>query len=169
MAFMLIGSGISIFASEADLAIPNLHEGAYHIFGTTITAWDFLFYGALIIAGTLGFSLLLFSQIKKLPAHKSMLDVAATIYKTCRTYLLQQGKFLLMLFGLIALVICVYFFGLVGQTAPVVAQVLFFSIVGMAGSYSVALYGIRVNTYANARTAFASFRSSSLRVGARTA
>jgi len=164
MICLLLGSGISIFASEADLAIPNLHEGSYNIFGTNITAWDFLFYGALIIAGTLGFSLLLFAQIKKLPAHKSMLDVASTIYKTCRTYLLQQGKFLLMLFGLIAIVICVYFFGLLGENVSVVLQVLFFSIIGMAGSYSVALYGIRVNTYANARTAFASLRGRPLDV-----
>jgi len=155
---LMFGSGMSLFASEADLAIPDLRQGQYHIFGGVVSAWDFLFYGALIIAGTLGFSLLLFSQIRKLPAHKSMLDVAATIYKTCRTYLLQQGKFLVMLFGLITLVISVYFLGLVGQTVPVVLQVLLFSIVGMGGSYLVAWYGIRVNTYANARTAFASLK-----------
>jgi len=161
---VLLGSGISVFASEADLAIPDLHEGTFHIFGGSVSSWDFLFYGALIIAGTLGFSLLLFSQIKKLPAHKSMLDVAATIYTTCRTYLLQQGKFLLMLFGLITIVICVYFFGLVGQSASVVVQVLLYSIIGMGGSYLVAWYGIRVNTYANARTAFASLKGRPLDV-----
>jgi len=156
-AGLFLFSGIS-FASEANLAIPDLHEGAYHIFGSTISAWDFLFYGALIIAGTLGFSLLMFFQVKKLPAHQSMLSVAATIYKTCRTYLLQQGKFLVMLFGLIAIVMSVYFLGLAGETIPTVLMVLFFSIIGMAGSYLVALYGIRINTYANARTAFASLR-----------
>jgi len=169
---MLLGSGISVFASEANLAIPDLHIGEYHIFGTTVSPWNFLFYGALVIAGTLGFSLLLFTQIRKLPAHKSMLDVAATIYKTCRTYLLQQGKFLLMLFGLIAWIICIYFFGLVkeiepGSTIPmplVVAQVLLYSIIGVAGSYLVAWYGIRVNTYANARTAFASLKGKPLDV-----
>ena len=161
---LLLGSSFSMQASEVDLAIPDLHEGTFHIFGSTISSWDFLFYGALIITGTLGFSILLFSQIKKLPVHISMAKVAATIYATCRTYLIQQGKFLLMLFGLIAIVLCVYFFGLVGQSFGVVSQVLLFSIIGMAGSYLVAWFGIRVNTYANARTAFASLRGRPLDV-----
>lgn len=153
-----------LFASEADLAIPDLHQGTFHIFGSTISAWDFLFYGALVIAGTLGFSLYLFHRIKKLPVHGSMQKVAATIYKTCQTYLIQQGKFLLMLFALVAIVLCVYFFGLIGQTVSVVAQVLLFSVIGMAGSYCVAWFGIRVNTYANASTAFASLRGKPLDV-----
>ncbi len=155
---LLLMSCLGMQASEADLAIPDLHQGTFHIFGGAVTSWDFLFYGALIILGTLGFSLFLFSQIKKLPAHDSMLKVASTIYATCRTYLLQQGRFLIMLFIIIAAVLCLYFFGLVGQSVGVVLQVLVFSIVGMAGSYSVAWYGIRVNTYANARTAFASLK-----------
>lgn len=161
---LFLGLVVTTQASEADLAIPDLHEGTFHIFGTAITSWDFLFYGALIIAGTLGFSLLLFSQVKKLPAHESMTKVASTIYATCRTYLIQQGKFLLMLFALIAIVLCIYFFGLVGQSLGVVLQVLTFSIIGMAGSYIVAWYGIRVNTYANARTAFASLKGRPLDV-----
>ncbi len=161
---MFATSGMSLFASEADLAIPDLHDGTFHIFGMEMTSWSFLFYGALIITGTLGFSLMLFTQIKKLPAHNSMLKVASIIYKTCSTYLLQQGKFLLMLFGIIALVLCVYFFGLLGKPISVVAQVLMFSIIGMGGSYAVAWYGIRVNTYANARTAFASLKGRPLDV-----
>ncbi|MFT4224621.1 sodium-translocating pyrophosphatase [Dysgonomonas sp.] len=161
---LFLGLVVTTQASEADLAIPDLHEGTFHIFGTAITSWDFLFYGALIIAGTLGFSLLLFNQVKKLPAHESMTKVASTIYATCRTYLIQQGKFLLMLFALIAIVLCIYFFGLVGQSLGVVLQVLVFSIIGMAGSYIVAWYGIRVNTYANARTAFASLKGRPLDV-----
>lgn len=161
---LLLGISLTARASEADLAIPDLHEGTFHIFGSVVTAWDFLFYGALIIAGTLGFSLLLFNQVKKLPTHDSMAKVAATIYTTCRTYLIQQGKFLLMLFALIAIVLCIYFFGLVGQTFGVVIQVLLFSIIGMAGSYIVAWFGIRVNTYANARTAFASLKGRPLDV-----
>jgi len=161
---LMLVSAIRGLASEADLAIPDLHQGTFHIFGGAVTSWNFLFYGALIITGTLGFSLLLFFQIKKLPAHRSMLNVASTIYQTCKTYLLQQGKFLIMLFGIITIVLCVYFFGLVHQTVPVVLQVLLFSIVGMAGSYSVAWYGIRINTYANARTAFASLRGRPLDV-----
>lgn len=160
----LLCSNLSIFASEADLAIPDLHEGAFHIFGGEISSWNFLFYGALIIAGTLAFSLILFGQVKKMPAHDSMLKVAQTIYTTCRTYLVQQGKFLLMLFGLVAIVLCVYFFGLLGKPVGVVIQVLLFSVVGMAGSYLVALYGIRLNTLANARTAFASLKGRPLDV-----
>lgn len=160
----LTGLCMNVQASEADLAIPDLHEGTFHILGGSISSWDFLFYGALIIAGTLGFSLFLFHQIKKLEVHESMLKVANTIYTTCRTYLLQQGKFLLMLFGIIAVVLCVYFFGLLGKPFFVVAQVLLFAIVGMLGSYSVAWFGIRVNTYANARTAFASLRGRPLDV-----
>lgn len=161
---LFLGLVVTTQASEADLAIPDLHEGTFHIFGTAVTSWDFLFYGALIIAGTIGFSLLLFNQVKKLPAHESMTKVASTIYATCRTYLIQQGKFLLMLFALVAIVLCIYFFGLVGQSVGVVLQVLTFSIIGMAGSYIVAWYGIRVNTYANARTAFASLKGRPLDV-----
>ena len=161
---LLFGTSLSAFASEADLAIPDLHEGVFHLFGHTVSSWYFLLYGALIIVGTLAFSLLLFSQVKKLPVHESMQKVASVIYVTCRTYLVQQGKFLLMLFALIAAVLCIYFFGLVGQSVSTVVMVLFFSIVGMAGSYAVAWYGIRVNTYANARTAFAALRARPLDV-----
>src|SRR4030042_6287775 len=77
-------------------------------------------------------------------------------FQTCRTYLIQQGKFLLMLFIFIAVAMSFYFLALKGQGVPTLLLVLLFSVVGMAGSYSVAWYGIRVNTYANARTAFAS-------------
>ena len=161
---MFFASGMNLFASEMDLAIPDLHEGTFHFFGIEMSSWDFLLYGALVITGTLGFSLLLFAQIKKLPAHNSMLKVAATIYQTCSTYLKQQGKFLLMLFILIAAILCVYFFGLLGQSFFVVSQVLMYSIIGMAGSYAVAWYGIRLNTYANARTAFASLKGRPLDV-----
>lgn len=161
---LFMGFCLNSHASEADLAIPDLHQGSYEIFGGTVSSWNFLFYGAMIIAGTLFFSLFLFHQIKKLRAHDSMLKVAATIYETCKTYLLQQGRFLLMLFGIITVIFCVYFFGLVGQTVGVVLQVLLFSIIGMLGSYSVAWYGIRVNTYANARTAFAALRGKPLEV-----
>ncbi|MFT3739564.1 MAG: sodium-translocating pyrophosphatase [Breznakibacter sp.] len=160
----LSGLCLDVHASEADLAIPDLHQGIYVIFGKAVSAWDFLFYGAMVIAGTLFFSLYLFRQIKKLHAHESMLKVASTIYETCRTYLLQQGKFLLLLFVIVGAIFCVYFFGLVGQSVSVVLQVLLFSIVGMVGSYAVAWYGIRVNTYANARTAFAALRGEPLNV-----
>jgi len=146
------------FASEADLAIPDLHEGHFKIFGGTISAWWLLFWGAAIILITLNISLYLRRQIKRLPAHRSMLDVAEVIYATCKTYLTQQGKFLLMLFVIMAIAMTYYFMGLQGESAKTAALVLLFSIIGMGGSYTVAWYGIRVNTYANCRTAFASLR-----------
>ncbi len=157
-ACLLLLQTVKVFASEADLAIPDLHEGHFNIFGGVISAWEFLFYGALVIAGTLSFSLFLRNQIKRLKAHRSMLEVANTIYETCSTYLVQQGRFLIMLFLFIAVAMGIYFFGLIGKTVSEVLLVFLFSIIGMAGSYAVAWYGIRVNTYANARTAFASLR-----------
>jgi len=164
IAGLIFGCAIHVQAGEADLAIPDLHEGTFHIFGGEISSWNFLLYGAIIIAGTLSFSLFLFSQVRKLPVHSSMARVGQIIYGTCRTYLLQQGRFLLMLFGIVTVIFCVYFFGLLGKSIGTVLLVLFFSIIGMGGSYLVAWYGIRVNTYANARTAFASLRGKPLDV-----
>jgi len=91
-------------------------------------------------------------------SHESMLKVAETIFQTCRTYLIQQGKFLLMLFAFIAMAMIFYFLFLKGETVPTLLLVLLFAVIGMGGSYSVAWYGIRINTFANARTAFASLR-----------
>jgi len=155
-------------ASEADLAIPDLRKGHFTSLGG-ISAWNLLAIGALVITGTLGISLYQLYQIYKQPAHKSMLDIAEIIFQTCKTYLIQQGKFLLMLFVLIAIAISYYLLASPHEAKPGEAAatispivtlilVLFFSVVGMGGSYAVAWYGIRVNTYANARTAFASLR-----------
>lgn len=172
LAIMLLTGTIQ--AGEADLAIPDLHQGKFTIFGAEISAWNLLLYGAIVITGTLGISLYLRGQIKKLPAHKSMLDVAEVIFQTCRTYLIQQGKFLLMLWVLISIAMSYYLLGFqhggsTGEQAAATAEhaispintlllVLLFSVVGMGGSYWVAWYGIRVNTYANCRTAFAALR-----------
>ena len=144
-------------AGEADLAIPDLHQGTFDTLGG-ISAWNLLAYGALVICGTLGISLYLRYQIHHLPAHDSMLKVADVIYRTCKTYLVQQGKFLLMLFLLIAAAMAFYFLQLKHEPPKTLLLVLLFSIVGMLGSYTVAWYGIRINTWANARTAFASLR-----------
>ncbi len=144
-------------ASEANLAIPDLHHGSYAKLGGA-SPWHVLFYGACVIAGTLGISLYQLYQIRKYPAHKSMLDIAKVIFATCRTYLLQQGKFLLMLFIIVGALMTYYFKVLQNESWETTGIVLLFSIIGMAGSYTVAWYGIRVNTYANARTAFASLR-----------
>jgi K(+)-stimulated pyrophosphate-energized sodium pump len=156
--FVLVLAATSLQAGESDLAIPDLHKGKFTIAGQEISAWNLLFYGACVIAGTLGISLFLRMQIHRLPAHKSMLDIADIIYQTCKTYLIQQGKFLLMLFALIACAMAYYFIGLQGETPQTLLLILVFSLVGMGGSYAVAWYGIRINTYANCRTAFASLR-----------
>ena len=153
-AYLLVP--LAVFASEADLAIPDLHKGAPYTLLGGIKPWDLLFYGACIIAGTLGISLFLRHQVKKLRAHESMLKVAEIIFQTCRTYLIQQGKFLVMLWIFIAVAMSFYFLALKGQGVSTLFLVLLFSVVGMGGSYAVAWYGIRINTYANARTAFAS-------------
>jgi len=149
-------SSLAAVASEADLAIPDLHQGAPYTMLGGIKPWDLLFWGAMVIAGTLGISLYLRHQIKSIRAHESTLKVAEIIFQTCRTYLIQQGKFLVMLFAFIAAAMAFYFLALKGEGVPTLILVLFFSIVGMGGSYLVAWYGIRINTYANSRTAFAS-------------
>ncbi len=160
---LLLAAG-SVHASEADLAIPDLHKGKFEILGHTVIAWDLLAYGALVITGTLGISLYQLWQIHRQPAHKSMLDVAEIIFQTCKTYLIQQGKFLLLLFCFISAAMVFYFVlgkdpdKSYGELVQTILLVLFFSIIGMAGSYAVAWYGIRVNTFANARTAFASLK-----------
>jgi K(+)-stimulated pyrophosphate-energized sodium pump len=154
---VLLLAAASAHAGEADLAIPDLHQGTFTSLGG-ISAWNLLFFGSFVIAGTLGISLYQVWQIHKQPAHRSMLNVAAIIFQTCKTYLIQQGKFLLMLFAIIACAMAYYFLGLQGESVNTLLLVLFFSVVGMGGSYAVAWYGIRVNTYANARTAFASLR-----------
>ena len=101
---------------------------------------------------------MIYSQLKNLPVHESMLEISELIYETCKTYLMQQGKFLLILELFIGVIIVVYFWLLQHFPALKVAIILVFSLVGIAGSYGVAWFGIRVNTFANSRTAFASLR-----------
>ena len=144
-------------ASEADLKIP----GEIHEFG--VLHWGFFvaFLGIL-------FGLYQFLKVKKLPAHKSMLDVAQVIYKTCSTYLKQQGKFLARLFIFIGIAVAAYFgFLAKGEDGTsfgigAVLLILAWTVVGMLCSYSVAAYGIRMNTLANSRMAFASLRRNPL-------
>ena len=158
-----------LYASELDLKIPDLSQTKFDIFGMSIDGWNLLLYGAFVICGTLGISLYLRFQIHALPAHKSMLDISEIIFQTCRTYLLQQAKFIVLLFVLVGGAISYYLLGFTHETAdaahaesmPAVMKlglVLLFAVVGMIGSFWVAWYGIRVNTYANCRTAFASLR-----------
>src|SRR6202167_5683402 len=112
--------------------------------------------GLLFCAGGLLFGLAIYVQLKNLPVHRTMLEISEMIYETCKTYLVTQGKFILLLWAFIAVIIVLYFGLLEHMEAMRVGIILLFSLVGIAGSYGVAWFGIRVNTFANSRTAFAS-------------
>jgi K(+)-stimulated pyrophosphate-energized sodium pump len=142
-------------AGEANLVIPDLSQVSFlgGIHGRSI-----LMGGLGICALGLLFGLVFYSQLKRMAVHESMREVSELIYETCKTYLITQGKFILVLEIFIGFVILLYF-GFLLKFAPVkVAIILLFSLVGIAGSYGVAWFGIRINTFANSRTAFASLR-----------
>ena len=145
---------------EANLKIPDLNMA--RLINDAIGGHTLLTYGLIVCALGVVFGLVVYVRLKNLPVHSSMLEVSELIYATCKTYLMQQGKFLLMLWGFIALVIAAYFGYLnpiegqsVGVTVP---MILVFSLLGMGGSYAVAAFGMRVNTFANSRTAFAALK-----------
>ena len=138
------------FASEADLEMP---AGFASNPSTRILYWGFL----IVILGLL-FGFWQFNRVKKLKAHKSMLEIGNVIFKTCSTYLKQQGKFLVVLFIFIGAAIALYFGVLSHMSLGSVCLVLAWTIIGILGSYGVAWFGVRMNTYANSRMAFASLR-----------
>ncbi|MDQ1256570.1 MAG: K(+)-stimulated pyrophosphate-energized sodium pump [Candidatus Hydrogenedentes bacterium] len=140
-------------ASEAELVIPDLTKVT---FAGGISGHNLLLFGLLICLGGMGFGVLQYTRIRRLPVHKSMLDISELIYETCKTYLITQGKFLAFLWAFLAVIMVVYFGLLLHFTVTKVATIVLFSIVGMLGSYGVAWFGIRINTLANSRTAFAS-------------
>src|SRR5262249_9310498 len=117
-----------------------------------------LIWGLLICFLGLLFGLAIYTNLKKLPVHRSMREISELIYETCKTYLITQGKFILILESLIAVIIILYFGCLLRFEAARVIIILLFSLVGILGSYGVAWFGIRVNTFANSRTAFASLQ-----------
>ena len=142
-------------AGEASLVLPDL--GSVTTVGG-VSGRLMLMLGMVICLLGLGFGAMVYSQLRRLPVHPSMREVSELIYTTCKAYLIQQGRFLLLLWAFIAAVIVIYFGFLVGFTWGRVAIVLAFSLIGMAGSYAVAWFGIRVNTLANSRVAFAALR-----------
>lgn len=153
-AAALLGLAVALpaRASEADLVLPDL--GSVYFLGmpgSTLLNW-----GILICLGGMLFGLGMYMQLKNLPVHKAMREISELIYATCKTYLFTQLKFIMILWVFIGAIITVYF----GWLKPVgfgnMLIILFFSLVGIAGSFSVALFGIRVNTFANSRSAFAS-------------
>lgn len=151
----------SVCAQDAGLKIPDLRLASF--FGDSINGWHLLLLSSAIILVTLGLSLLMRYQVKKVRAHSSMTKVSEIIYETCKAYLKKQGKFLLMLFVLTFSVIIFYLSLMkndVWSLPTTISLVLVFSLIGIGGSYAVAWYGIRLNTWANSRTAFASLKKS---------
>ncbi len=136
---------------EVNLELPDLNQGNFFGF----TGHQVLLSGLVVCVLGLLFGLVSYSSVKRLPVHRSMAEISELIYDTCKTYLTQQGRFLLILWAFIGVIIVIYFL-LTGLEPPKIAIILFFSLFGMAGSYSVAAFGIRINTLANSRTAFAS-------------
>ncbi len=138
---------------EANLQLPDLNSATFlgGIGGATLLMWG------LVVCG-LGFvfGLVMFTRLKNMPVHAAMREVSELIYETCKTYLATQGKFLLLLECFIAVIIVFYFGILQGFDAFRVAIIVLFSLVGISGSFLVAAFGMRVNTFANSRTAFAS-------------
>ncbi|HEX8153611.1 MAG TPA: sodium/proton-translocating pyrophosphatase, partial [Thermoanaerobaculia bacterium] len=141
--------------SEADLVLPNL--GSENFLGD-VSGRTLLFGGLVVCVLGLLFGMRIFVQLRGLPVHRSMLEISELIYETCKTYLVTQGKFILLLELFIGAIMVVYFGVLRGFEPLRVAIILIASLVGIAGSYGVAWFGIRVNTFANSRTAFASLR-----------
>ncbi|HYE75315.1 MAG TPA: sodium-translocating pyrophosphatase [Blastocatellia bacterium] len=138
---------------EANLKLPDLSQVSF-IGG--LSGQSLLLIGLLVCALGLAFGLMIFLNLKNLPVHSSMREISELIYETCKTYLITQGKFILILEAFIAVIIVLYFGFLLHFDAFRVIIILLFSLVGIAGSYGVAWFGIRVNTFANSRTAFAS-------------
>jgi K(+)-stimulated pyrophosphate-energized sodium pump len=142
-------------SGEANLKLPDL--GSVTFLGG-ITGHNLLLAGLVVSALGLIFGLVIFVRLKNMPVHESMREVSELIYETCKTYLATQGKFLILLEAFIAVIIVFYFGFLQGFAAYKVAIILLFSVVGISGSFAVAAFGMRVNTFANSRTAFASLR-----------
>jgi len=142
-------------ASEIELHIPDLNI-SFDVMGNVLTGNTILTTGIVVCLLGIAFGFFEFTRIRALPAHKSMLEVSNLIYETCKTYMIQQGKFLIVLEAFIGSCIFYYFFGLLGLELPKVLLILLWSVLGILGSYGVAWFGIRINTYANSRTAFAS-------------
>src|SRR6202046_464550 len=139
---------------EASLKLPDLSSVSF--LNGAIDGHRLLLIGILFCLFGLGFGMVIFMRLKNLPVHRAMREISELIYETCKTYLVTQGRFILLLWAFIAVIILLYFGMLEHMEAMRVVIILVFSLVGIAGSYGVAWFGIRVNTFANSRTAFAS-------------
>src|SRR6266508_3893834 len=139
---------------EANLKIPDLAQMSFGgMTGRSLLQW-----GLLVCLLGFAFGIVIYRQLNRLPVHESMREISELIYETCKTYLVTQGKFLMILWVFSAVIVTFYFGALQHFTGQQVALILFFSLVGIGGSYGVAWFGMRINTFANSRTAFASLR-----------
>jgi len=145
-------AGAPAVHGEADLVLPDLGNSSF----LGLSGRILLFIGLGICVAGLAFGIRIYNQLKNMDVHSSMLEVSELIYETCKTYLITQGKFLAGLWAIIAVVIVMYFGWLEGKPATTVGTIVLFSVIGILGSYMVAWFGIRVNTFANSRTAHAS-------------
>jgi K(+)-stimulated pyrophosphate-energized sodium pump len=155
---VLLGSfmflAFPVFAGEADIKLPPLDKVQFTAFGG-MSGLNIMYFGLFVCVVGLLFAMVQYKQTGNLPAHKSMLDVSNIIWETCKSYLAQQGKFLTGLWVLIAICMVYYFMGLSHTPFGEMLIILFASILGILGSYGVAWFGMRINTKANSRTAFA--------------
>jgi K(+)-stimulated pyrophosphate-energized sodium pump len=148
------------YAGDADIQLPSLDQ--VNFFHGSVTSRDILFFGLIVCAVGAAFGVREYVRTRALPVHRSMREVSHIIWETCKTYLWQQGKFLAALWLLIAACMIYYFIGLQHKPFNQVLVILACSIFGILGSYSVAWFGIRINTIANSRAAFAALRGSPL-------
>ncbi len=151
LAFFGAAPAMAAEGGEANIKLPDLSQVQF----IGVNGHDLLLYGILFCIFGLMFGMVIYNRLKNLPVHRAMREISDLIYETCKTYLITQGKFLLLLELFIAVVIVLYF-GVLLKFQPMrVAIILLFSLIGIGGSYGVAWFGIRVNTFANSRTAFA--------------
>jgi len=155
VVLLAFSPGLALASSEANLVLPNLRDAALATFVGGMTGWQLLSYGLFVCLAGLAFGAVIYAQVKAMPVHRSMAEVSELIYETCKTYMITQGKFILLLEVFIGTIIIAYFGWVQHMGASEVALILAFSLVGIAGSFGVAWFGIRINTLANSRTAFA--------------
>jgi K(+)-stimulated pyrophosphate-energized sodium pump len=160
LATLMACSALPAFASEADIKIPDLTQ--VHFDGIGMSGLSLMYLGILLCAIGAAFGLYQYTQTKALPVHSSMGSVSNTIWETCKTYLFTQGKFLAILWVLIAACMVYYFGVLSGNSAGHVVVILLASVLGILGSYGVAWFGIRINTVANSRAAFSALQGNPL-------
>ncbi len=161
LLFLTLLASSGVYAGEADIHIPDLTQVRFDSLAG-VSGMSLMYFGILMCAVGAIFGWVQYKQTKALPVHESMGNVSNIIWETCKTYLFQQGKFLVILWVLIAACIVYYFKGLQGESFGNVVVILLCSILGILGSYGVAWFGIRINTVSNSRTSFSALKGNPL-------